>query len=62
MFDVHMPLLYGEGTKAFLRLQEEILLRNNELTILAWGLLPNPRWGFLHITVRVRLWVNLPIF
>jgi hypothetical protein len=25
LFDVHMPLLYGEGEKAFVRLQEEIL-------------------------------------
>lgn len=27
LFDVNMPLLYGEGRKAFLRLQEEILRR-----------------------------------
>jgi hypothetical protein len=25
MFDVNMPLLYGEGDRAFIRLQEEIL-------------------------------------
>lgn len=25
MFDINMPLLYGEGSKAFIRLQEEIL-------------------------------------
>ena len=24
IFDVHMPLLYGEGEKAFVRLQEEM--------------------------------------
>ena len=36
MFDVNMPLLYGEGSKAFLRLQEEIIRRNNDMTIFAW--------------------------
>jgi len=36
IFDVNMPLLYGEGDKAFLRLQEEIVKRNNDLTIFAW--------------------------
>lgn len=25
LFDINMPLLYGEGKKAFIRLQEEIL-------------------------------------
>jgi len=37
IFDVSMPLIYGEGKKAFLRLQEEIIKRNNDLTIFAWG-------------------------
>jgi hypothetical protein len=32
-----MPLLYGEGEKAFLRLQEEIIRRSNDLSIFAWG-------------------------
>lgn len=36
IFDVNMPLIYGEGMKAFRRLQEEIVKRNNDLTILAW--------------------------
>ncbi|PVH74193.1 hypothetical protein DL98DRAFT_519426 [Cadophora sp. DSE1049] len=36
IFDVNMPLLYGEGLKAFRRLQEEIVKRNNDLTIFAW--------------------------
>jgi hypothetical protein len=25
LFNVNMPLLYGEGTRAFIRLQEEII-------------------------------------
>lgn len=31
-----MPLIYGEGLKAFRRLQEEIIKRNNDITIFAW--------------------------
>lgn len=40
IFDVNMPLLYGEGTKAFRRLQEEIMKQTHDHTLLAWGLLP----------------------
>jgi len=36
IFDVNMPLIYGEGSKAFRRLQEEIVKRSNDLTIFAW--------------------------
>ncbi|KAI1876067.1 uncharacterized protein JN550_001563 [Neoarthrinium moseri] len=35
---VSMPLLYGEGSHAFLRLQEEIIRRHFDPTLLAWGL------------------------
>jgi hypothetical protein len=35
IFDVNMPLLYGEGWKAFRRLQEEIVKHNNDATIFA---------------------------
>jgi len=37
LFDINMPLLYGEGAKAFLRLQEEIIRRYNDHTIFAWA-------------------------
>jgi hypothetical protein len=36
IFDVNIPLIYGEGMKAFRRLQEEIIKRSNDLTIFAW--------------------------
>ncbi|KUJ12856.1 HET-domain-containing protein [Mollisia scopiformis] len=39
IFDVSMPPLYGEGKKAFVRLQEEILRHSGDLSIFAWGLL-----------------------
>ncbi|KAI1187774.1 HET-domain-containing protein [Nemania serpens] len=36
IFDINMPLLYGEGEKAFTRLQEEIVRSSNDLSIFAW--------------------------
>jgi len=45
IFDVNMPLLYGEGQKAFTRLQEEILRTSTDQSIFAWSLNP-------HIAIR----------
>jgi hypothetical protein len=36
LFDISMPLLYGEGSKAFTRLQHEILRASNDHTIFCW--------------------------
>lgn len=36
LFDVNMPLLYGEGDNAFIRLQEEIIKRSDDHSIFAW--------------------------
>lgn len=36
IFAVNMPLLYGEGKRAFTRLQEEILKVGSDLSIFAW--------------------------
>jgi hypothetical protein len=36
IFDVNMPLLYGEEDKAFMRLQQTILQTSNDLSIFAW--------------------------
>ncbi|PIL37657.1 hypothetical protein GSI_01351 [Ganoderma sinense ZZ0214-1] len=36
IFDIHMPMLYGEGSRAFSRLQEEILRRIPDQSIFAW--------------------------
>ena len=36
IFDVNMPLIYGEGEKAFRRLQEEIIKHSNDLSIFLW--------------------------
>jgi hypothetical protein len=37
IFDINMPLLYGEGNKAFTRLQEEIIKNNSDLSIFGWS-------------------------
>ncbi|RPD53070.1 HET-domain-containing protein, partial [Lentinus tigrinus ALCF2SS1-6] len=37
IFDVNMPTLYGEGRRAFQRLQEEIMKRSTDTTLFAWG-------------------------
>ncbi|KAI0357446.1 HET-domain-containing protein [Trametes cingulata] len=36
IFGVNMPTIYGEGRQAFIRLQEEILKRSHDQSILAW--------------------------
>lgn len=37
IFNVHMPLLYGEGNQAFRRLQEQILAGGEDTSLFAWG-------------------------
>ncbi|KAF2108232.1 heterokaryon incompatibility protein-domain-containing protein, partial [Lophiotrema nucula] len=37
IFGVNLPLLYGEGKRAFIRLQEEILRNLDDQTIFAWN-------------------------
>lgn len=36
IFDVNMPMLYGEGPRAFIRLQEEIAKESNDFSLFAW--------------------------
>ncbi|KAF2004021.1 hypothetical protein P154DRAFT_417596, partial [Amniculicola lignicola CBS 123094] len=36
IFDINMPLLYGEGDKAFIRLQEEIMRDSSDQTLFLW--------------------------
>ena len=36
IFEINMPLIYGEGRRAFHRLQEEILKNTDDLTLFAW--------------------------
>lgn len=46
IFGINMPMLYGEGANAFVRLQEEILRLSDDQTLLAWGFrLPPTSYG-----------------
>lgn len=36
LFDISMPVIYGEGQKAFLKLQEEIIRDTDDFSLLAW--------------------------
>lgn len=36
IFDISMPLLYGEGAKAFVRLQEEIMRSTDDQSLFVW--------------------------
>ncbi|EEU35443.1 uncharacterized protein NECHADRAFT_16940, partial [Fusarium vanettenii 77-13-4] len=36
IFDVNISMIYGEGSKAFVRLQEEILRKTTDLSLFAW--------------------------
>ncbi|KAI0702641.1 heterokaryon incompatibility protein-domain-containing protein [Earliella scabrosa] len=47
IFDVNMPTLYGEGRKAFRRLQEEIMKQTHDTTVFAWGD-PTELWTVLN--------------
>ncbi|KAI0540554.1 heterokaryon incompatibility protein-domain-containing protein [Xylaria digitata] len=37
VFNINMPLLYGEGKRSFQRLQEEIMQVDDDVSILAWS-------------------------
>ncbi|KAM5531965.1 hypothetical protein V8D89_014365 [Ganoderma adspersum] len=37
IFDINMPTLYGEGDRAFRRLQEQIMQRVPDQSLIAWG-------------------------
>jgi hypothetical protein len=37
IFGVNLPLLYGEGERAFIRLQEEIMRSSDDQSLFAWG-------------------------
>jgi hypothetical protein len=36
IFGVNMPMLYGEGRRSFIRLQEIIMTKSTDHTIFAW--------------------------
>ena len=53
IFGVNMPTLYGEGERAFQRLQEEIMKQSTDTSLFAWGGTPLQS-GWL-VPVRVNI-------
>lgn len=47
LFGVNMPMLYGEGERAFIRLQEEIMKHSDDHSIFAWSSDDNKYRGLL---------------
>ncbi|OOF92107.1 hypothetical protein ASPCADRAFT_518000 [Aspergillus carbonarius ITEM 5010] len=47
LFDINMPLLYGEGEKAFIRLQEELMKAYDDPSILLWASKDQSHGGLL---------------
>lgn len=47
LFDISMPIVYGEGRKAFLKLQEEIMRDTDDLSLLAWDDLDDQEYNGL---------------
>jgi hypothetical protein len=58
LFNVHMPLLYGEGHSAFYRLQEEIIKSTNDLSIFVW----QKPWGITGSNTSWGLFAPSPTF
>ncbi|KAK0750637.1 heterokaryon incompatibility protein-domain-containing protein, partial [Schizothecium vesticola] len=49
IFDINMAMLYGEGSKAFLRLQEEIIKTTPDVSLFAWVAKENAGPAFMGI-------------
>lgn len=50
VFGVRLPVIYGEGSQAFVRLQEEIMRRIPDQSLFLWGMEPQIRsclWPFV---------------
>lgn len=55
LFDLNMPIIYGEGDRAFRRLQEEILRRIPDQSLFAWTSFPFDSSGSAGMTHFVKL-------
>lgn len=57
IFDINMPLLYGEGPKAFMRLQDETMKHEHDYTFFLWGLPSHPQSEVLvSVNEEVKTW------
>ncbi len=61
IFDINIPLLYGDGKKAFRRLQEEILKTNpTDHTLLAWGTIVSRPKAFVDDPMQIQGFEPIP--
>lgn len=62
LFDISMSVVYGEGRKSFLKLQEEIMRDTNDLSLLAWDDLDEQEYTglFAHSPACFRRFRNGP--
>ncbi|KAF3808513.1 Vegetative incompatibility protein HET-E-1 [Colletotrichum gloeosporioides] len=58
IFDVMMPMIYGEEEHAFIRLQEEIIKKTADDSILAWGISPDSNDGVEPENIDIHLFGN----
>ena len=59
IFQVNMPLLYGEGKKAFLRLQLAIIEVSDDDSIFAWGIPPASEWSTSTSSLKIQEPMNM---
>jgi hypothetical protein len=58
LLGINMPLLYGEGSKAFLRLQEVVLSSSDDISVLAWGY--DLSWKFMRDEYQASILARSP--
>lgn len=60
IFNVNLPLLYGEGKKAFTRLQEEIIRQTHDHSIFVWSSTNELQFKASQTTMALPLLANSP--
>ncbi|KAK3369901.1 heterokaryon incompatibility protein-domain-containing protein [Podospora didyma] len=60
LFDINMPLMYGEGARAFVRLQEEIIRTSKDQTIFLWTELASSSAGSMRIQAMTSALASSP--
>ncbi|KAK4556073.1 hypothetical protein LTR86_006769 [Recurvomyces mirabilis] len=60
IFDINLPLIYGEGERAFVRIQEEILRVYGDDSILAWDYSPDRRLAADNVPTDDPGWLFAP--
>jgi hypothetical protein len=60
IFGVNLPLLYGEGDRAFVRLQEEIMKGSDDQSLFGWGFRFEPKMTKNALQGGVRIYLHTP--